>query len=242
MDTRDMVRLSSLTKLSLTLLLSLVTIASFSNVTSAQASIRFNSPSLGAPGNREAGASRSAPCAASDRGLVALLPETNLGLTTQAYPTFFAYLPPTTATTAEFVLYHEGTDELVYSTSFEITGDAGIASIKLPEQAAQIPLEVGESYYWYFTIVCNSEDRSADMTVQGGVQRVAPDSSLLNQVQAAQPQEIPLIYAEAGIWHEALSALIDLNRANPGDPTANANLSELLDSVGLEAIADEPLF
>ncbi|NJO66631.1 MAG: DUF928 domain-containing protein [Leptolyngbyaceae cyanobacterium RM1_405_57] len=88
MDTKDMVRLFSLTRLSVTLLLSLVTTVSFSGVTSAQASIRFNSPSLGAPGNREAGASRSAPCAASDRGLVALLPETNLGLTTQAYPTF----------------------------------------------------------------------------------------------------------------------------------------------------------
>ncbi|NJN59383.1 MAG: DUF928 domain-containing protein [Leptolyngbyaceae cyanobacterium SL_5_9] len=242
MDTKDMVRLSSLTRLSVTLLLSLVTTVSVSGVTSAQASIRFNSPSLGAPGNREAGASRSAPCAASDRGLVALLPETNLGLTTQAYPTFFAYLPPTTATTAEFILYHEGTDELVYSTSFEITGDSGIASIQLPEQAGQMPLEVGESYYWYFTIVCNPADRSADMTVQGGIQRVAPDSNLLSQVEAAQPQEIPVIYAAAGIWHEALSTLVDLNRANPNDPTVSADLDELLGSVGLEAIANEPLF
>jgi hypothetical protein len=238
-----MVRLSSrFAKSTVTLLLSLAAIASYSSMTSAQASIRFNSPSIGAPGNREAGASRSAPCAASDRGLVALLPETNLGLTTQAYPTFFAYLPPSTATTAEFVLYHEGTDELVYSTSFEITGDAGIASIQLPQQAGQMPLEVGESYYWYFTVVCDAADRSADMTVQGGVQRVAPDSSLLNQVQTAQPQEIPIIYAEAGIWHEALSTLVELSRANPNDPTVNANLDELLGSVGLGAIADEPLF
>lgn len=238
-----MVRLSSrFAKSTVTLLLSFAAIASYSGMTSAQASIRFNSPSIGAPGNREAGASRSAPCAASDRGLVALLPETNLGLTTQAYPTFFAYLPPSTATTAEFVLYHEGTDELVYSTSFEITGDAGIASIQLPQQAGQMPLEVGESYYWYFTVVCDTADRSADMTVQGGVQRVAPDSSLLNQVQTAQPQEIPIIYAEAGIWHEALSTLVELSRANPDDPTVNANLDELLGSVGLGAIANEPLF
>ncbi|MBD1867971.1 DUF928 domain-containing protein [Cyanobacteria bacterium FACHB-471] len=238
-----MVRLSPrFVKSTVTLLLSLAAIASSSNVTSAQASIRFNSPSIGAPGNREAGASRSALCAASDRGLVALLPETNLGLTTQAYPTFFAYLPPTTATTAEFVLYHEGTDELVYSTSFEITGNPGIASIQLPEQAGQRPLEVGESYYWYFTIICNADERSADMSVQGGVQRVAPDSSLLNQVQTAQPQEIPIIYAEAGIWHEALSTLVELSRANPNDPTVNANLDELLSSVGLGAIANEPLF
>lgn len=237
-----MVRLSSLAKSSVTLLLSLAVMVSFSGVSSAQASIRFNSPSVGAPGNREAGASRSSSCASSDRGLVALLPETNLGLTTQAHPTFFAALPPTTATAAEFVLYHEGTDELIYSTAFEITGDAGIASIQLPDQAGQIPLEVGENYYWYFTIVCNPEDRSADMTVQGGVQRVAPDSSLLNQVEAAQPQEIPSIYAEAGIWHEALSTLVDLNRTNPNDPTIHANLSALLGSVGLEAIAQEPLF
>ncbi|NJO66632.1 MAG: DUF928 domain-containing protein [Leptolyngbyaceae cyanobacterium RM1_405_57] len=65
---------------------------------------------------------------------------------------------------------------------------------------------------------------------------------MLSQVEAAQPQEIPVIYAAAGTWHEALSTLVDLNRANPNDPTVNANLDELLGSVGLEAIANEPLF
>jgi len=51
-----------------------------------------------------------------------------------------------------------------------------------------------------------------------------------------------IIYAKAGIWYDALSNLAELRRRNPNDPTVIRDWQELLKSVGMEKIAQEPLF
>lgn len=229
------------TTLSASLFLGLIVPFGLSSLASAQ-NIQFNAPSIGAPGNRESGASRSAPCATSDRGLLALLPETNIGLTTEAYPSFFAYVPPSSAEIAEFLLYEEGTDQLIYSTSLEINGESGIASVKLPVDADIPSLEVGKNYYWYFTVVCDQDDRSGDMTVQGTVQRVALNADLARQLASASAPERAAIYAQAGIWQDALASLAALNQREPNNPSNRSSWNSLLTAVGLQEIADEQLF
>ncbi|MDX2214526.1 MAG: DUF928 domain-containing protein [Oculatellaceae cyanobacterium bins.114] len=230
-----------LTSISASLFLGLIVPIGVSTAVLAQ-SIQFNAPSIGAPGNRESGASRSAPCATSDRGLKALLPETNVGLTTEARPTFFAYIPPSSAKTAEFILYEDGTDELIYSTALDITGESGIANISLPSDPNIPSLEVNKTYYWYFTVICDADDRSADMTVQGTIQRVPVSSDLARQLASASSQERPAIYAAAGIWQDALAALAALNRLEPNNPNVRSNWNSLLAAVGLQDIANEQLF
>jgi hypothetical protein len=226
---------------SCTLVLSLISLASFPNLAMAQ-TVRFNPPpSIGAPGNREAGAVRSATCTTSDRGLLALIPETNLGLTTAAHPTLHVYLPPSTAETGEFVLYQEGTNDLVYSKSFDVKDETGVFAIALPDDNTAPSLEVGKQYYWYFTIVCNPDDRASDVTVQGNIQRVAVSSSIANQLRSASARDLPEIYAAAGIWYDALASLADLNHLNPDDPFAQSGWSSLLGAVGLQSVANEPL-
>jgi hypothetical protein len=225
---------------SASLLLSLVAFG-FPTSTLAQ-SIRFNAPStLGAPGNREAGAVRSAVCTTSERGLLALLPETNLGLTTEAHPTFYVYLPPSTAEVGEFALYQDGTNELVYTKSFDIKGETGIFGINLPSQDSPSGLAVGQQYYWYFTVVCDPNDRASDITIQGNIQRVAVSSALANQLRSASPIDVPELYAAAGIWYDALASLAALNHLNPNDTSAQSGWSSLLSAVGLESLASEPL-
>ena len=235
-----MARLFLLTTISASLFLSFTASFGFSHFALAQ-NIQFNGPSIGAPGNRESGASRSAPCATSDRGLMALLPETNIGLTTEAYPTFFAYVPPSSARTAEFFLYEEDTDREVYTTSLEINGASGIASVKLPSGDNTSALSTGKRYYWFFTIVCDSDDRSADMTVQGTIQRVPVSSDLARRLASAPPQEHPSIYAAEGIWQDALATLSTLNQREPNNPNIRSNWNSLLSSVGLQDVVDEQI-
>ncbi|MBD2463374.1 DUF928 domain-containing protein [Oscillatoria sp. FACHB-1407] len=229
-----------LTTFSASLFLGLMVPIGFSNVVLAQG-IQFNAPSIGAPGNRESGASRSSACATSDRGLKALLPETNVGLTTEARPTFFAYIPPSSANSAEFILYEDGTDELIYSTALEINGESGIASISLPSGADTPMLEVNKTYYWYFTVICDADDRSADMTVQGSIRRVPISSDLARQLASASTQERPAVYAAAGIWQDALAALAALNNSEPNNPNTRSSWNSLLSAVGLQDIADEQI-
>jgi hypothetical protein len=45
------------------------------------------------------------------------------------------------------------------------------------------------------------------------------------------------LYAANGIWYEALAAAAELRRTNPQDP----NWSALLQAVGLEELASEPM-
>jgi hypothetical protein len=124
---------------------------------------------------------------------------------------------------------------------FKVTGEAGLVSVSLPKDATLAPLQVGQRYYWYLSLICNVRNRAGDLTVQGNIERVAANQELNRRIQSAAPSQYPFLYAEAGLWTETLSSLVALNRTNPGDPNPARNLSDLLQSVGLSSIADQPL-
>jgi len=172
--------------------------------------------------------------------LVALIPDTNLGLTAEKYPTFFWSVPPTPARTAEFVLSNEKKQE-IYKTTFAITGSPGVVSLTLPASATLPPLELNKNYAWTFSLICNPSDPSAVDFVQGWVQRVVLNPEVGNQLTKAAPRDRPAIYAGAGIWNDTLKSLSELRRANPRDRTLAADWETVLKSVGLEIVAKAPL-
>lgn len=219
-------------------LLGLILASSISTIVLAQSSISFRQSSNGAPGKREAGANRSGACVQDDNGLVALLPENNLAVTTNAYPTIYAYFPNTSAQYAEFALYEEGTNNLIYGTLFQVTGRSGLVSVEVPNNATFTPLQVGQKYYWYLSLICNVSDRSNDITVQGNFSRVEVSDELIQKLSSTQPQNYPFVYAEAGLWPETVASLLELNQDNRGNPKIQQDFSDLLRSVGLTSVAD----
>jgi len=168
----------------------------------AQGTLQLRLPDISAPGNRESGSTRSTTCIAADENLVALMPQTNYGLTQNAYPTLYFYLPSTTAEHLKFVLLNEVTNELVYEGHFRIKGSAGIASVGLPDNGIQQPLTVDEGYVWYISVLCDPTDRSADVVAEGQIARVEPRVATTE----VSPAELPALYAEAGLWVDALAA------------------------------------
>ena len=191
------------------------------------------------PGRR-VGAGTRGPCTNPKQPLVALIPDTNLGLTAEKYPTFFWFVPPTPARTAEFVLNNEKKQE-VYKTTFAINGTPGVISVTLPPNATLPPLEVNKNYSWTFSLICNPSDPSAVDFVQGWVQRVALSPNVGNQLAKAAPRDRPAIYAGAGIWNDTLKSLSELRRTNPRDRTLTTDWETVLKSVGLETVAKAPL-
>ncbi|WP_052128830.1 DUF928 domain-containing protein [Neosynechococcus sphagnicola] len=207
----------------------------------------FRLPDRGAPGSREGGAARGgcSPVSASvdpspGKKLTALMPTTNLGYTTVGFPTLFIYVPTTTATTAEFILQDQNYKE-IYKTMMPLKGTNGIVSFTLPDTGVLSPLEVGKQYHWYFTVVCDADEPSANVSVEGWIQRIEPSPGLNSNLLKAKPDERPAVYAEAGIWYEALTALADLRRTRPNDPILAADWTDLLNSVKLDKITAEPL-
>ncbi|MEM9003883.1 MAG: DUF928 domain-containing protein [Cyanobacteria bacterium P01_F01_bin.86] len=199
-----------------------------------QAAFRLNLPDLRAPGNRESGATRSTTCIASNENLVALIPDSNYGLTESGYPTFYFYLPPTDAPLVKFVVYNETTNELFYEGQFRIKGESGVLGVTLPNNGLQKSLEVGQSYVWYLSVVCDPDaiDQSANPVVEAMVERVDP----LPEVAQSAATDLPRVYAEAGIWYDALAASANLRQQDDG-----AAWNTLLNAVDLEGLILTPL-
>ncbi|NER78133.1 MAG: DUF928 domain-containing protein [Leptolyngbya sp. SIO1D8] len=200
----------------------------------AQAPLRLNLPDLTAPGNRESGATRSTTCIDPDQKLIALVPESNYGQTQNDYPSFYFYLPPTSAQYVKFRIDNATTNETFYEGQFSLTGDSGIFGITLPSDGVQQPLEVGQSYYWYLTIVCEevAADRTGDVTIDSMVERVAP---VVDSAQSLA-SDLPGLYAEVGLWYDALDASATLKRADDA-----AAWNTLLTAVELELLLPVPV-
>lgn len=214
----------------------LLTGLGFPASTSAQ---QYIPPNRGLPGRREGGGTRGG-CVTTQPTLTAFIPETHYGTTTRAYPSFFWYLPQTTAEFAEFILLN-AEDEEVYSTTFPLTGTEGIVRLDLPATEDQPALEVGQDYHWYFALVCDAVDRSGDILTEGWIQRIEPDAALTTQLEQSADREHPALYAQSGIWYDALATLADL-RQSPSDAAVfQTQWNNLLESVGLESFSDAPI-
>jgi hypothetical protein len=200
--------------------------------------VRF--PNVGTPRRREGAAVRGS-CDFSEEKPIPLLPTTEPVLTAAKYPTFFVDLPKSSAKEAELLVLSSDKEREVYKTTVTLPDQPGIVSFSLPADGTLPPLEVGKNYYWQLFVVCDPQDRDKDMLVEGTVQRVELNPNLVNELKKASLREYPAIYAEAGIWYDAVTSLAQLRRSSPNDSTIAADWAELLQSAGLDGIAQQPL-
>jgi hypothetical protein len=210
---------------------------------SAQPAPRPYEPAApGLPNRRDAGGTRGGGSCIRNQedDLVALMPADSYGQTLSGYPTLFWSIPQTEAEAIEFVLLDEAANE-IYRTTLHITGEANVIRLSLPVHAGLPPLEVGALHRWYFALVCDPADRSADIYTEGWIQRVEPTAELTAEIEAAAVSDRPAIYAVAGLWHDALSAIAEQRYANPEDVVADASWRSLLESVDLDVVVDHPL-
>jgi hypothetical protein len=206
----------------------------------------FNPPNRGLPGEgrQEGGGVRGGNCPNIQNKLIPLVPATNMGLTVAEHPTLYWYVPETgggenPAPEMEFVLQDEDGKEVYNSGKLPPVGSAGIVSYTLPEKASK-PLEAGKNYQWFFSIICNPDDRSGDVRVQGWIRRAEKMPALAQELEKASERERPFIYARESLWFDTLSSLAQLHRQNPDDLTLAAKWEELLNSVSLANLAKAP--
>ncbi len=204
-----------------------------------QISQSFKPPSRGTAPPSAGGATRGETCLTGDKPLTSLVPPNLVGLTHSSHPTVFWYLPQSPAKTAKFLLLSNDDSDVVFETTLNLPGTAGVVSFTLPEHLP--PLEMNKQYHWYLVLGCSQTDQSANPSVEGWVERVTPDAEMVSQLQKADLRQKAKIYAENGIWYEAVMTIAELRRTKPQDATAIAGWQELLKSVKLDAIAAEPL-
>jgi hypothetical protein len=200
--------------------------------------VRFVSPPVGQPTRRTSAGSRG-NCPNTEKRITALVTEEPIGLTASERPTLWFYIPypSTPALSVEFVLRDERKKD-IYQTTLPVPGK-GIVSVPLPETVS--PLESGKTYQWVFAVICDPADRMKDDLVKGKVTREALKPEVQSQLEAATSErDRVIIYAENGLWYEAVTLLAELRRRSPEDKTFAEDWADLLGDVGLADMATEP--
>lgn len=202
-----------------------------------QISQAFKPPKRADPPPSAGGSTRGSACLKGNKKLVAFLPQNKLGLTLAERPTFFWFVPQSSVKTAKFVLLTDKDEKSVYETTLTLPNQPGVISFTLPNAAPK--LTIGKTYHWYLTVVCNSQDSSTNPWVDGWVERTQAEAPLSESLAKARPQKLPSLYAEAGIWYEALATSAQLRRTHPKDLKVRMDWWTLLKSVKLTALASE---
>lgn len=195
----------------------------------------------GLPVHRIGGGSRGGCIANQEQRLIALVPEDSVGMTVSTNPQLFFYIPETTKTNQiEFVVRNQQ-DQLVYETLLETTDRAGVIAIELPASLQQKSLQTNENYHWYLSMICNQQKRSHDIVVEGWLRRIEIEPAISQKLQDASPLEKASLYQQQGIWHDALSVVAQEQKNASYRAAAQAKWIELLNALGLEELANQPL-
>ncbi len=193
----------------------------------------------GLPGRRIGGGTRG--CSLDPKNLVALMPDNNFGLTKEAHPNFFFYLPKTSEKTmVEFVLQDDKSN-LLSETTFMTSNSTGVVNVSLPNSGSFPSLAVGKKYHWYLSIICEEDNRANDIFVDGWIERIELAPELAKKLEHSSPTERAVLYASNGLWYDALTTLAELLDTYPNDSRFTASWKQLLQSVSLDTIAQEPL-
>lgn len=189
-------------------------------------------PQRGVPDRRVGGGTRgcwqNTLTTPSDETVTAIVPIESFGYSLSTYPTIYVYVPTffaERAHSAEFFLTDADENDL-YQLSFTEPIPGGILKIDLAEMENLPPLEAETSYRWSFVLTCDPGDRSADLYVGSWFQWIEPSAELANTLTTANPSQLASIYAQAGIWYDALSNAVAF-------PT---QLQNLLNSVELYTV------
>jgi hypothetical protein len=183
---------------------------------------------------------KATPCEKGKIKLTPLVPENQIGWTVSEYPRFFFYLPQSDAKIAEFVL-EDDKGKKIYQTNLNINNSSGVIGVSIPTNKNVSPLQIGKNYTWSISLICDEKDRSADVFEKGIVRRVEVSADIRNQLEKADPRLKAVIYAQTGIWQDALSTLVAARRANPNNVDLSGDWKILLDSVNLGEIVAEPI-
>ena len=166
--------------------------------------------------------------------LRAVVPTDNTGLTVAERPTFWAYLPQTSAKQVVLSVQKEDASYHV-QWIFPAPEASGIFSFQPPADAP--PLKVGETYLWAVVLVCGERPNPNDPAIAAWVKRVSP-SQLLS---SGTPLDQVSRNAEQGLWYDMVTALAQERKSQPSDPVLTQTWADVLKSQGLELISQEPI-
>lgn len=175
---------------------------------------------------------------ATQPSLMALVPEDNYGLTVAERPTFWLYVPQTSARQAVLSIREEN-GRHHSQTVFSLSATSGTLGIQLPPDAP--PLQANTNYQWAVVLVCGQRPSPNDPAIASWIRRVVLSEPREESREHLSDLEQAAWYAKRGIWYDTLTAIASVRKAQPDDRDLLDIWTNLLQTARLEAIAPDPL-
>ncbi len=208
--------------------------------------VRYVPPTnLDAPKVSGAGITRSAGCAES-ACFIALIPDFEVEnklapLTLSERPTIYFLVPKIDRGRAKFVI-REISDKSqeqkeVYKTKFTVQGNVGVMSFTLPNDAPA--LKANRNYIWEVFLTGNEDFNEV---IRGSVRLVEPSPKLAQQLKTSmKPLERASLFAQEGIWFEAIQTLVEAKQYDPEDIEVEKEWTEILKSAKLDKVIGQTI-
>jgi len=205
---------------------------SFSLAGAADAPV-YKPPSRGAPGGRVGGGTRGPQ---GNVFVLSVLAPDHSGFTTSEQPSLYWFISGPTSLPVELTLMDPQGIQPILETRLPAPVKAGVQRVRLADH--NVRLSPGAAYRWFVAVVPDSDRRSKDILAGGAIERVETPEDLKSKLAQTAKQDLPSVYAEAGIWYDALGAISDLIEASPQDQELRKQRAAMLAQVGLPTLSE----
>jgi hypothetical protein len=192
----------------------------------------YKPPLRGAPGGRVGGGTRGTT---NVFVLSALAPD-HMGLTANEQPSLYWFISNPTALPVEVAIMDPQGVKPLFERRLAGPVEKGVHRIDLAELG--VKLAPGVPYRWSVTVIPDANRRSRDILAAATIERVDVPTEVRAKMEQASKEDLAAIYAEAGLWYEALATISEQIERAPNDSTLRRQRAELLNQVGLPDIGE----
>jgi hypothetical protein len=157
------------------------------------------------------------------------------GYTTHASPTIYWYVSETINKPVEVTVTGTRLEDAVkplLEVTLQPPINKGIHALRLEDHG--VSLKPDTEYQYFVAVVNNYNQRADDVIAGGSIKRVSTSADVQAKLKQASPVQAAAVYAESGIWYDAIDALSKEIAANPA---LRAQRAALLEQVGLNDVA-----
>lgn len=194
----------------------------------------YRPPLRGAPGGRIGGGTRGT---GREVFVLSVLAPDHTGLTVSVQPSLYWFISSLSSFPVELTVVDPRATQPVLEHRIPAPVHPGVHRIRLANYGVRLSL--GVPYRWFVAVAPDPGRRSKDILAGGVIERVEIPEGLRARLAGADKAELPFLYAEAGLWYDALTAISELIEAAPQDRVLRRQRAALVAQVGLPEIGEE---
>jgi len=165
--------------------------------------------------------------------MVEVLVPDQIALTTQAQPSLYWYQSKNANTQCEVTITEPNNPKPLLMLKSHAPTPAGIHAIRLSKFNVELKPKV--IYRWSVAVIVDSENRSQDVIANGVIERTDLSSDLAGKLAQVSDADKPALYADNGMWYDALQAISDQIDLDPKNASLRKERADLLSQVGIDA-------